>query len=273
MAKDSEDLMTENFGSTRIGHDGYAQLSDLVAMHLRERIISGHLKKGEFLRIDAVAKSLHVSMTPVREGLFRLQSESFVTLLPRRGFVVNGFDKQDLLDLFWAQATIAAELAARAATRMSNEALDRLQRQHTEYELAVTTGDRDHQRDRIGHEFHRTINLAAQAPRLAMLLGGLAKQLPNHFYASIDGQMSSAMEYHPLILQAIRLRDANSARTLMFRHLMGGGDHLVDSLERQGMWAGNAANVPADTRGGSARSTAAGKARKPARPARRSRAG
>src|SRR5258706_16380727 len=97
------------------------QLSQTVAMHLREQIISGKLRKGEFLRIDAIAKALGISTTPVREGLLLLQSESFVRLRPRRGFVVNSFSKGDLYDLFWAQATIGAELAARAAMKMSKE--------------------------------------------------------------------------------------------------------------------------------------------------------
>ena len=60
------------------------QLSESVATYLREQILSGQLRNGEFLRIDALAKALGVSTTPVREGLLLLQSESFVRLLPRR---------------------------------------------------------------------------------------------------------------------------------------------------------------------------------------------
>ena len=61
---------------------GTQQLSESVASYLREQIISGKLQKGEFLRIDAIAKGLGVSTTPVREGLLMLQSESFVRLMP-----------------------------------------------------------------------------------------------------------------------------------------------------------------------------------------------
>lgn len=213
----------------------HAQLSEVVATRLREQIISGKLKQGEFLRIDAVAKALSVSMTPVREGLLMLQSEAFVRLIPRRGFVVNSFSKRDVLDLFWAQATIGAELASRAAARMSESEIQRLEHLNTVYEEAIHTGDRN--RDRLGHEFHRAINLAAESPRLALLLGGLTRQLPNQFYASIEGQLNSAAEYHPLILKAIKLRDAHAAGSLMHRHIVSGGEHLVHMLERRGMWA------------------------------------
>lgn len=214
---------------------GQQQLSESVATHLREQILSGKLATGEFLRIDAIAKALNVSTTPVREGLLLLQSESFVRLMPRRGFVVNSFNKGDLLDLFWAQATLGAELAARAAKDMSKEDMARLQELHQQHEQSVARKD-DALAARLGHQFHRTINLAADSPRLALLLGSLTKQLPNRFYTSIEGQLQGAVEYHPMILNAIRARDAESVRSLMYRHILSGAEHLIGMLERQGIW-------------------------------------
>jgi DNA-binding GntR family transcriptional regulator len=211
------------------------QLSESVAMHLREQIISGTLQKGEFLRIDAIAKELGVSTTPVREGLLLLQSESFVRLVPRRGFVVTSFSKGDLVDLFWAQATIGAELAARAAKTMSEAEVVRLQKLQADHQAAFAANDQPLVA-RLGHEFHRMINLTAESPRLALLLGGLVKQLPNRFYAGIEGQLKCAVEYHPVIIEAIRVRDHEAARTLMYRHIMTAGEQLASTLERQGMW-------------------------------------
>jgi DNA-binding GntR family transcriptional regulator len=211
------------------------QLSASVASHLREQIVSGKLKTGEFLRIDAIASELGISTTPVREGLLLLQSESFVRLLPRRGFVVNSFSQGDLRDIFWAQAVIAAELAARAAQKMGKEDHARLQQLIVEHKKAHQAGNMDLV-TRLGHEYHRAINLAAESPRLALLLGSLTKQLPNRFYTSIEGHLEETFEYHPIILDAIRMKDSDAVRSLMYRHIMGGGDHLVDSLGRGGAW-------------------------------------
>lgn len=216
-------------------HAGQLQLSESVASHLREQIISGKLKAGEFLRIDAIAKSLNVSTTPVREGLLLLQSESFVRLMPRRGFVVNSFSKADLLDLFWAQATVGGELAARAAKCMSKADLAQMQAVHVEHERAVVANDRA-LAAKLGHQFHRTINLAAESPRLALLMGSLVKQLPNRFYADIEGQLEDAIEYHPIIMNAIRVKDAEAVRSLMHRHILSGAEHLIEMLEQHGVW-------------------------------------
>lgn len=220
-----------------VGGVGRQQLSASVATHLREQIISGRLQPGAFLRIDSIARELAVSTTPVREGLLLLKSESFVRLMPRRGFVVNSFTKGDLRDLFWAQATIGAKLAELAATRMSKLDFDRLQDIHRRHEQAVAEHDQE-LAARLGHQFHRTINLAARAPRLALLLGNLTKQLPNRFYASIEGQLEDAVRYHPIIMNAIRFQDADAVRSLMHRHIVSGAEHLIAMLERQGTWAG-----------------------------------
>lgn len=214
---------------------GKQQLSQAVATQLREQIICGKLPHGSFLRIESIARELQVSTTPVREGLLLLQSESFVRLMPRRGFVVNSFTPADLRDLFWAQATLGAELAERATARMSAADFENLEQINALHEQAVADQDQE-AATRLGHQFHRTINLAAQAPRLALQLGSLIKQLPNRFYASIEGQLEGAVSYHPIILQAMRVQDAGAVRSLMFHHLVSGADHLIAMLERQGGW-------------------------------------
>ena len=225
------DIETRSLRPKNVGQ----QLSESVASHLREQIISGQLKPGDFLRIDAIAHELGTSTTPVREGLLLLQSESFVRLLPRRGFVVNSFSKGDLRDIFWAQAVVGAELAARAAVKMSKQDLAKLQALDNEHDKAFKANDQRHVQ--LGYEFHRFINLAADSPRLALLLGNLSKQLPLRFYASIEGQVDDTLQYHPIILDAMKVKDAEAVRSLMFRHIMSGAEHLIRSLERSGLFA------------------------------------
>ncbi|HEY2196020.1 MAG TPA: GntR family transcriptional regulator [Actinomycetospora sp.] len=71
------------------------QLPEEVAAYVRELIISGRIRPGEFLRLDRIAEAVGVSNTPVREGLLTLRSEGFVELVPRRGFVAAAFSEQD----------------------------------------------------------------------------------------------------------------------------------------------------------------------------------
>lgn len=212
------------------------QLSKDVATYVRELIVSGRLRRGEFLRIETVAKAMGISNTPVREGLLLLQSENFVRLIPRRGFMVAGFSRQDVRDLFWAQSQLAGELAARAALRITKSELAAIHDIQDRHEKAVAARDLPAYA-KTGHEFHRGINLAARSKRLAMLLGLMTKQLPNRFYATLEGQLKETLHYHPRILEAIGEKDAEKARELMRQHVATAGDYLIEVLEQQGMWA------------------------------------
>lgn len=47
------------------------------------------LKPGQTLLEREIAEVLEMSRTPVREALVRLQTEGLLTLVPRKGFIIN----------------------------------------------------------------------------------------------------------------------------------------------------------------------------------------
>ncbi|MFT3660725.1 MAG: GntR family transcriptional regulator [Gordonia sp. (in: high G+C Gram-positive bacteria)] len=211
------------------------QLSEDVAAYVREMIISGRVRPGDFLRTEPIATAVGVSNTPVREGLLLLAGEGLVELVPRRGFVVNDVSPQDVRDLFWVQATLAAELARRTAERIDDAGITRLRAVVDRHRAALESGD-DAGTEHCGHEFHRTVNLAAGSHRLAVLLGSIVKQLPNRFYNEIEGHNRDTMESHPKIIDAFARRDGPLAEELMRAHIMSGADELIGMLAKQGVW-------------------------------------
>ena len=221
-------------GSIGRGHRR-TQLPEEVATYVRELIISGAVRPGEFLRMEPIAEAVGVSNTPVREGLLALKGEGFVRLEPRRGFVVAPFTQQDIRDLFWAQAQLGAELAARAAVNITPEELDALDENLEQYAAAIASEDHEAIAE-IGHQFHRHVNLAANSHRLALLQGAVVRHLPNRFYETIEGQVAGASHEHPLLLKALRKGDAKKARSLMQVHILEGADRLIASLVKQGLW-------------------------------------
>jgi DNA-binding GntR family transcriptional regulator len=214
----------------------HQRLPEEVASYIRELIISGAVRPGEFLRIDRIAEQVGVSITPVREGLGILRGQGFVRLLPRRGFMVAPFTPQDIRDLFWAQAVLAGELASRAATRITPESLIELERISTLYEEANEANDIAGVVD-LSHAYHREINRAAGSMRLAMLLDSVVKTLPPRFYATIDGWIEETRHEHPEIIEALRNQDAEKARELMKLHISYGADRLIETLSARGLWS------------------------------------
>src|ERR1700743_988632 len=117
--------MSEGSGNGRGGYPR-RQLRAEVATCLRELIMSGNLRPGDFIRQERIADELSLSATPVREGLLSLRGEGFVELKPRRGFVVAPLSASDVRDLFTAQALLAGELVSRAASKLGPEGLGKL---------------------------------------------------------------------------------------------------------------------------------------------------
>ena len=211
------------------------QLPEEVAGYVRELIMSGQVRPGEFLRMEPIAEAVGVSNTPVREGLLALRSEGFVQLVPRRGFVVAPVSKQDVRDLFWTQALFAAELAARAARKITPARIAKLEAIDEEFTEAAKAGDWDLLVD-LGHDFHREINLAADSRRLTLMLSSVVNHLPNRFYASIEGHIATTRNDHPELIDALRERDAQRARSLAETHILEGADGVIKMLEERRLW-------------------------------------
>ena len=210
-----------------------AQLPEQVAEYVREMILSGEVKPGDFLRIERIAEAVGVSPTPVREGLLALKSEGLVNLLPRRGFIVAPITKQDITDLYWVQAVLSGELAARAASNISDVQLKALDENVKSYKDAVAAEQWDLVPD-LGMEFHREIHRAAQSNRLVLLLESVMANLPNRSYAA--GHPRYTNKEHPTLLKALKRRDPEQARDLMITHMTGQGERLIDILRERGLW-------------------------------------
>lgn len=209
-----------------------AQLGSEVAAYVRDLILSGGVRPGAFLRIDQLASTLGVSTTPVREGLLALRGEGFVVVEPRRGFRVAPLSTTDLRDLYWAQAEIAAELAARATNGGDAGLVPDLDAIDREMRGAIELGDMAAV-EAANHAFHRRINQAAGAPKLTWLLSSVVRYAPRRFYARVPGWPAASVADHAGILAAVRAGAADRAGAAMRTHIVHAGDLLLDNLRER----------------------------------------
>ncbi|MET1074140.1 MAG: GntR family transcriptional regulator [Umezawaea sp.] len=219
-----------------IGADARPQLADEVAAHLRGAIMSGRLRPGRFIRLEEVARELGVSATPVREALVALRGEDLVDLEPRRGYVVNPLTEQDVRDVFWLQSGIAGELAARAAAKATPDDLARLRA--LDADLAEATRAVDTAAvERREFEFHRAVNLVADARKLSWFLNSATRYTPAGVYSSDPAWRDRTAAHHAALLTALAAGDATGARAAMARHFTDGADRLIAHLAGLGVWA------------------------------------
>jgi DNA-binding GntR family transcriptional regulator len=77
-----------------------ASLREQVYAYLRNEIQQGKLEPGSSINIDRMSRELGISKTPLKEAIIRLESEGFVSSLPRRGVQVRALTQQELKDYY-----------------------------------------------------------------------------------------------------------------------------------------------------------------------------
>jgi DNA-binding GntR family transcriptional regulator len=205
-------------------------LSEEAAASARGLILSGALRVGEYVRAERLAEELDMSITPVREGLMMLSAEGFVTFEPRRGFVVAPLSPSDISDLFYMQANLGGELAARAVANLYDAKLDEI------LAIQATLSTVSKYRTRLEdvamayRTFHEAINAAADSPKLAWFLALAVRCIPAQFMVAIEGWVPATVEDHHQIIGALATRDAEAARQAMAAHYLRSGDMLVAHL-------------------------------------------
>jgi len=206
------------------------QLGDEAASYLRDQITSGILPPGTHVRPEVIATELGISSTPAREALQALRAEGFLDLAPRRGFTVARITGDDIRDMFLVQAFVAGELAARAATNADDAFVERLSAIHDDLTVAAERGDLTALEEQ-NHLFHRGINLASGAPKLAWVIQLLSRYAPSRFYATIEGWPQTTIDDHSGILEAIRSGDPERAREVMRSHVLRAGEQLARHID------------------------------------------
>lgn len=99
-----------------------SSLKDQVYEYLRYQMKIGEIRPDSVINMDLTSKKLGVSKTPLRDALLQLEMEGFVTILPRRGVIVNKLTLQDIKDYY--QILGALESTAIIAVSESLKASD-----------------------------------------------------------------------------------------------------------------------------------------------------
>ncbi len=203
-------------------------------------ILTGELKPGEVLVETRLAERFRLSKTPVREALHILAAEGLVTVLPKKGYLVQTMSPQDLgevLDLRMLLEPHAAAEAARYATPRTastlRAALD-LQRKFTDGDALDAMG--------AARDFHLAVAEGARSTRLTAALVRVLDDMAraHHVLPGLQDQMAHPQELaeHEAIMEAIAAGDGTAAARAMRTHLSSVRTTVLDHLQRtSALWS------------------------------------
>jgi DNA-binding GntR family transcriptional regulator len=194
-----------------------------VYAYLRAQILDLRLPPDSKVNIDALARELGVSQTPIREALHQLEGDNLIVKTPGKGYRTTpllGFDQ--LRELFELRLLIEPWAARNSAVnRLSNpsRALDAGLQDF----IVGSATDTSTRHLLVSHDmqFHDQILRAShnQFAHQAIQATHCHLHLFRLFPADWTGEQT--IEEHGAIVEAIRRCDPDAAENAMHNHLMG----------------------------------------------------
>jgi DNA-binding GntR family transcriptional regulator len=200
-----------------------------IYIELRRAIIMDHLKPGERLDVDAIAKQYNTSITPVRDALQMLRQDGLVTIKPRSGYFVKRTTLKQLRDLLDLRHILEVAAVERAALNATLQQVAELRSVHAGY-----TGDDDVSYDRYTEEnrrFHYLMAKASGNNELTQLMGRLHDRLARFMVMRHGGQTQA--ETHQKIIDAIEAHNLEAAREALLDDIERSHDSILDKVLRE----------------------------------------
>ncbi|GGM30797.1 MULTISPECIES: GntR family transcriptional regulator [Micromonospora] len=205
------------------------RLADEVYDTLLGQLMSLRIEPGSRVTIDALARELGVSQTPIRDALNRMEAEGLVVRVPHAGYrIPPQITRHRFADMLEVRLLLEPAAARRSAERATPEQVAGLRRMLAEMaELEGSTGPTAYGafglRDAAFHD------LVARSGQNQVIRESLAR-LHSHvhlFRLHHDAQVTRlAMAEHEAVVAAIAARDPDAAAYAMRRHILRSGERF-----------------------------------------------
>ena len=231
-----------------------ASLKDLFIQDFEKLIFSGYFKIGDKLPPEReLAQKMGVSRPVVHEGLVDLAAKGLVTMVPRRGTIINDFRKHGslfvLTSLFeYSDGQVSDQLlssvldmrmlfevenAGLAAANRTREQMNQFQ-EILEKENAMDHGD-TRAVTALDFEFHLALAMASNNLVYPLLLNSLKQfylGLSEKFFAEPQ-VVPRVFERHIDLVEAIERQHRKKAMEIMEKLLAHGESHLRRLIQHQ----------------------------------------
>ncbi|MEH7401935.1 GntR family transcriptional regulator [Gottfriedia acidiceleris] len=201
--------------------------------YLKELILEGHYKPGDRLIERELAVKLNISRTPIREALFRLESQGFVKTVPRKGVIVSNISDEDIMEVFTILSSLEVLAAKLAAKKMTDEIQKEFDQKIKELLYIEEHSDETFENEHI--EMNLLLYKAARSPKLFEILSGLTDYI--HMSANMGyetpGRRKESLREHIEIMKAVRNKEIEMSEYLTKIHIENSRRAYMNYIEKR----------------------------------------
>lgn len=207
-------------------------LREKILETIRDAISSGMLKPGEKVAEPELAERFGISRTPIREAFRQLESEGYLTVIPRKGAVVVSFTSKEVEEFYAIKSILEGYAAHLACNNLSSREIDKLCAINEKLKHLADEGDIKHF-FKVHNDFHELFRKAADNAKLDELISSLVGKFQRLRFASLSlpGRMHISVQEHSKIIDAFKAHDADLAEQLVRKNAEYGGRVLVEGKE------------------------------------------
>ncbi len=211
----------------------HENLDHKVYKTLKSMILEQKLVPGSKIYQDKLAQELGISRTPLVGALKKLEQEKLITAIPRRGFYVKQFSKQEVIHIFELREVLEGLAARRASLNISNDQIQKLKSFFKGLKISDDPKDIKiyAKEDRRFHHFLMEIG---GNDLLSSILSTYSIIILSYLGGYQEGLVRSPKETiheHLAIIDAISTRDPLKAEELARLHLKLSRERLINEVE------------------------------------------
>ncbi|MCF7936755.1 MAG: GntR family transcriptional regulator [Synergistales bacterium] len=200
---------------------------------IKREIITGRLTNNSTISVNAIAKRLGMSKTPVRDAFKELESQGFVRIFPNQGIVIQELTVMEATQMYELRIALESYLLKQIVPILTEQHLDRLRELLSLQEAAMKRNDPyefmqyDNQQHLFLHEIYYN----------PMIFDVISRLIDRIFYGgvqalSLPGRMEATLHEHTSIVEALEARNLEKTIRALEYHFSRGLSSTTTSLER-----------------------------------------
>jgi DNA-binding GntR family transcriptional regulator len=192
-------------------------LSNLIAEHIAEQIMTGELKPGQKLIENDYAIEYGTSRAPVREAFYLLTIEGLVERIPRKGTVVKGYTEAEIYDLL----EIRTSLESLAMKRIMAHGVDQavmIKMEHLLQEMGHVREVKKY--TQLNYLFHMCLIEMSKSNVIRSMYARLAPPLLRIQSLSFanEGNIAKSLAEHAMIVELLQKGNVSEAACVLDKH-------------------------------------------------------
>ena len=187
---------------------------------IQAAIKDGRLKPGDRLIETELAKDMGISRFPIREALRQLEKEGLVQSVPFKGTTVARFSQKDIEDLYSLRGALEGLAIRTLIPKISGAEIKKLQ---TIVKAMSKAGEEKKGRKVIEEDLHFHKRLCELSENEKLLSVWLTLESQSRIFLTFEkfqyADLSSFIQWHVEILEAITEQDEKKAERILLNHL------------------------------------------------------